>query len=142
MEILFACLALLFGAGAVVLARNIYLSIVARRWKITRSTVVEVGSEERSDSDFQLGYHLLIRYRYTLENKTYDGDRYTFSKTMYSKRDLDRLLSSYCSGQEIDVRVNPRKPQQSVIIAGYELIDFVFLAFTLYAFVILFRSLW
>jgi len=142
MEILLAFLLLLFGTATVVLARNIYLSFAARRWEIIRATVVEVGSEERSDSDFQLGYHLLIRYTYTLKNTTFDGDKYTFSKTIYSKKEINKLLQNYSPGQEIDIRVNPRKRQQSVIIAGPEFLDFIFLAFTLFAFVILFRSLW
>ena len=141
MEILLACLMLLFGAATVVLTRNIYLSFAARDWDLIKATVVEVGSEERSDSDFQLRYHLLIRYTYTLHNKTYCGENYTFGKTLYTKKEIDRLLQSYSPDQEIDIRVNHRKPQQSVIVAGLDLLDFIFLGFTAFGCVILFRSL-
>lgn len=142
MKILSTGLVLLSGAVAGILARKLYLATVSCRWKTTRATVVEVGGEERSDSDFQLRYHLQIQYNYTFDKKTYFGERYTFSKTLFTKKELDRRLYSYNPGQEIDIRVNPRKPQQSVIVAGPELSDFISLACGLYVFVILLRSLW
>jgi hypothetical protein len=137
MEIIEFLLTVLSGIGTVVMARNIYMAHVSSRWMVCRATVLEIQSEEHSDSDFMTCYHPSIRYKYVFEGKIYHGDRYEFGKTLYSKKELNHILNEFSIGDEIDIRVNSKKPKISVIKTGTILEHYVALAGILFLFIII-----
>lgn len=129
------------GIATIILARNIYWATVSRRWETFPATIVGVGYEEGSDSNFHLRYYPQIRYKYNIDGETHYGERYQFGNKYYTKRELDLILNSLSIGQEKDIRVNPQKPQQSVIVPGAELADIFLIAGCLYLFILTFLSI-
>ncbi len=141
MEILLLFILFISGIATVVLTRNIYLAIVSCRWQVLQATVIDVGSEKTSDSDFYPRYIPQIRYTYTINGTAYHGERYEFGKKYYTKNDLDSILNGFTIGEKKDIRINPRKPRQSVIASGIDLVDFVLLTGSLFLFFTCFLAL-
>jgi hypothetical protein len=134
MEIVLIFLLFISGIAVIVLTRNIYLAIVSCRWQVVQATVIGVGSEKTSDSDFYPRYIPQIRYTYSINGVVYHKERYEFVKKLYTKKELDSILNGFTIGEIKDIRINSRNPKQSVIVPGADLVHFILLAGSLFLF--------
>lgn len=128
MEFVLILFAFISGVAGVILARKICLALVSCRWEVVQATIVGTSHEETSDSEFYPKYIPEICYTYSVNGKTFHGKTYEFLKTHYTKDELDSILNSFHAGGEVDIRVNPLKPWQSVIVNGTQPADFIALA--------------
>jgi len=66
-----------------------------------------------------------VKYRYSTSGRTYTGDRYRFQFFLLSDqmdgRDAELTIGRYPAGERVQVRVNPRDPADSVLVAGPDL---------------------
>lgn len=127
MELFVSFLAVLSGTGCMILLRNLYYSLVSMRWPVHRARVIRSSFEQKVDMDISAARYLPdIRYQYVISGVHYVNDVYNFSRIMMSSSELALVMTKFPVGQEIEIRVHPRKHSQSVIIAGPGILDFVF----------------
>lgn len=119
MEIFLYCFTFVTGIASILTLKNLYYSIVSKKWPLCQAQVIESCFEERSDIDTHVMRYLPnIKYQYVIGDTQYDNDNYDFTKKWLTKNELNQFLTKYAVGKEIEISVNPKKPQVSVIIAG------------------------
>ncbi|TCS36458.1 DUF3592 domain-containing protein [Reinekea marinisedimentorum] len=107
---------------------NIVRSLSSKEWPSTTAKVV-LSSFDRTQSL----YEPKIIYRYSINGMQYDNDTYThlgaFSTT---KKTAIKISKNHPEGSNITIHVNPRAPQQSVIVPGIHWVQVAsFVALTL-----------
>ena len=85
----------------------------------------EIEKTERKSKDAQgftqtsTSYSLRVKYSYTVEGTTYDGNTIGFGRMSHNERsDAQEELKSYPKGKTIDVYYDPENPSDSVLNKG------------------------
>ncbi len=119
MEVLLYCFTFVTVLASILTLKDLYYSIVSKKWPLCQAKVIESCFEEKSNIDTRVMRYLPnIKYQYVIGDAQYDNDNYNFSKKWLTKNELSQLLTKYAVGKEIEIRVNPKKPEVSVIRAG------------------------
>jgi len=64
-------------------------------------------------------YQVNISYEYTVDERTFTGDRIEVSGPTYStEREALKALSQYKEGQKVQVYYNPKNPKASLLTPG------------------------
>jgi len=115
--LLFFSVFLLAGlvATAVLLVQPVARVCQARHWRPTPCTVVTSEIRTHRDSDGNT-YSVRIVYRYTVNGRQYQSDRYDFAGISSSGyRSKKAIVQRYPPGQETICYVNPRDPTDAVL---------------------------
>lgn len=86
-------------------------------WKPVRGEVVTASIREKYLSHVGRQYIPMVEYRYVFGGTTYVGNNLTVGvDVQYSRRrNAERRLAGYSSGQRVQVRVDPSSPVNSVL---------------------------
>jgi hypothetical protein len=88
----------------------------ARRW-IPVEAVVQKSTVKSHSSDDGTTYSVYIAYRYDLDGRTHEGDRYQFTGGSSSGRESKAaVVRQHPVGSRITVYVDPADPAESVIL--------------------------
>jgi hypothetical protein len=129
MTYLFAGLMLLVAAGTWFwVFWVIILGIASKRWPAVDGMVgksyIEKHDPAGGGRHQQSIYH--INYEYTVSGKIYSGKRRMFSENyfsqIYSRAYAESLVEKYPPGSRVSVRYDPRRPGQSVLEPGVNLL--------------------
>jgi len=89
-------------------------------WKGTSAVIT--SSKVRRDWDKNQGtpktlYWFEVQYNYVVDDKTYQGERYTFhgNPSFSNKIEAEKLLEEFPVGKTITIYYQPDSPQESVI---------------------------
>ena len=106
--------ALVVIVGEVYAVRNIIKGRQSEQWSAATAEVTQAFSRN------WFGRHTpVVRYRYEWLGKSYVGSRIAFARVVIpSKASADAFLRQFKVGSNVDVRVNPRRPSQSVLRSG------------------------
>lgn len=92
-------------------------------WKTTTGKIIPSEVLDRyKNSDG--GYVLHLKYKYTINNTTYEGDRWKLGMNgneVQSWKRLKDILSQYRYDSSVVIFYNPENPQRSVLIRGFNL---------------------
>lgn len=111
--LLFGTFGLLFLFPVVFLpAKNV---VDARDWEQAACTVLASEVESHS-SDDGTTYSVEVRYRFTHDGRTYEGDRYDFYNVSSGGREgKEEVVRSMPPGSEIPCWFDPQDPERSVV---------------------------
>jgi hypothetical protein len=111
--------------GIVLVGFVVYLSlqmlsnILALQWLRVPGEVVYTEITVNRDDDFQKIYSASIEYRYQVKGVEYFSSRYAFGYSGSRMQFLaKRLIKKYPPQSLVQVRVNPQKPSEAVLVAG------------------------
>ncbi|MBI2423888.1 MAG: DUF3592 domain-containing protein [Candidatus Hydrogenedentes bacterium] len=115
--ILFGLPFLLAGAGIIYFfsVRPLLQLFAAQSWETVPCTILS-SEIETSSSDDGATYRIRIKYTYTIDGNTFDGDDYNFLD--YASSGLarkQRVVDQYPPGSSAACHVNPNEPGQSVL---------------------------
>lgn len=91
------------------------------KWPTTEAVVTEskvVRQWEKNSGAPKTAYKVELKYNYTVEQKTYLGERYSFGKPLIfnASSDAEKIVAEYPLGRKISVYYMPSNPQESAII--------------------------
>lgn len=98
----------------------IYKTIVARAsWTEVPCEILESGVGSHSDGDGTT-YSVDVRYRYSVDGRSYESDRYRFLQGSSSGHEgKARVVESLPPGTVTTCRVDPRDPAEAVLFTGW-----------------------
>ena len=116
-----------FVGGACVLVGALFLVIgvvdligglASRGWDAVSGEIIE--SRFRLARSQRVHWEVDIRYRYTVEGRTYEGDRFGFWKgrTFWSERAAEYVVTMYPKGRIVTLFVSPSDHSCAVIEPG------------------------
>lgn len=101
-------------------SRAVFLGKSAKDWDIAEARIIECKIEERKDGEGDVIYEVKVGYEYGYQHTEYKGSTlyppYSGSKDKKEETELWKLLNG---SDTVSVHVNPNKPDQSTLIAGY-----------------------
>lgn len=123
-------LGLFFFAGLAVVyffsVQPLLLAYEARSWQAVPCTILasEVGTHRGSKGSKT--YSIDIKYRYEIQNQTYEGDDYNFFTGSSSGYDSKAaIVEKYPPGSAQTCYVNPRDPREAVLYRDFDA-DYLF----------------
>lgn len=88
-------------------------------WSGTQGTVTEsyVHKKESYDSDqgSTTSYIPRVKYSYTVNQQSFEGDRIHFGVGKSSRKAAEEVVNRYPAGSTLMVYYDPQKPQQAVL---------------------------
>ncbi len=104
--------------GTLVTAGSVYMVFQHRQmatWPTTSGQVIERGLENASPvENLRERYRAHIRYRYTVEGKTYECDRIQPADVVGGKAVVQKMLDRF--GDEVTVHYNPVNPSEAFLM--------------------------
>ncbi len=116
-----------FLVGVAFVALGVYLGGLAlrswrqaretTRWPRTEGEILESWVESKEDSEGDLSYRPVIRYRYQVADQSFEGDlvsvgaRNLYGSFGWAQGAVDR----YSEGDSVDVYFDPQEPAQAVL---------------------------
>jgi hypothetical protein len=130
---------IIFGVVLCVFGGQFVLKAQAtKNWPTTAATITQVNLTETTSSTStttskQKKVDISVLYRYQVNSKQYQSDKYSYGEGKTVKSRLKNKLaaqqwlekSPYQTGNEISIYYNPNSPQQAVIRAGTNIWTFV-----------------
>lgn len=113
------------AAIAVPFGRLLWTSLASRRWRAVEATIETSEVTESTDSEW---YE--IRYRYTVDDRSYTGRRVDFGMPL-GYRLFDgpgQVTGRYRPGSTVRAHYDPRHPAQSVLEPGPRVVTVVLFA--------------
>ena len=105
-------------------------------WTPVDGVVIDSGVDTQVSEDAEGGtsttYCLWVEYEYTVENRTYDGQRISYSNDDSCDSWSGNADEDYPPGGEITVYVNPEDPSQAVLKPGWSGIDLFMFCFCVF----------
>lgn len=86
------------------------------QWPVTGATVVAAHTERRTSKNDRPWYHHALAYRFTLQDRTFSGDRVFYGGTpprWRTEEEARRALPAI--GSTLQIRYNPADPADNVI---------------------------
>ena len=109
----------LTAVGCIKLLLNLYNAGISKEWPEYSATIIESGYEKVEEMDGPgVAYRIIITYRYIVSGVQYENSNYDFCNQSVDKYEREQLLARYPAGKKITIRVNPKNPVSSVIVAG------------------------
>ena len=112
-SLLFAVIGL---AGLIWSIAIISRSIDSEEWTTVDCEIRESHVEEIVGESIE--YRARIRYTYFFDGLSYEGNTVRFGKSSVWKSTAQRICRNYPSGSRTRVRVDPKRPERSVLISG------------------------
>lgn len=114
---------LFLAAGAMVISIMLilpaYRIFLASGWVTTRCTILSSEVEQHNGGDGDT-FSVNIRFRYHVDGKPYESDRYHFFTGASSGRaGKQKIVARYPPGSQHDAYYNPRDPSQAVLHRGF-----------------------
>lgn len=134
--VLFFCMGVAVGVAAL---GGIYLAHVSMQWPATEGKIVDSNVGASSGSG-PATYSPKVRYTYTVDGRTYEGNRIYFAGIrMASSHDYARKLAGrFLPGRAVNVYFDPDNVERSVLLPGVRtehwlnfLVSGAFIAFAL-----------
>jgi hypothetical protein len=110
---------ILFGLGGVLYSLLMMLkSVGAKKWILSKAHINNALIDEDCDED-GCTYEAKVNFSYNYKSINYNSDKVAFGYFSNSFEFLaKRLIKHYIPGYPTKVYVNPRRPQQAVLIVG------------------------
>lgn len=107
------------GIGILISGKTVMHGLMSRRWPRIKARITEseIGTGWPGDGA-QIVYKPIIKYQYIYESNTYENDTFDFSKQAIPHKEAAMKTEFFHVGKEIEVCVNPDKPQISVVNPG------------------------
>ncbi|MEO0996154.1 MAG: DUF3592 domain-containing protein [Pseudomonadota bacterium] len=93
------------------------VTAVAKRslsWPAVTGLITHSSLEAQRRARFRLA----INYEYIVDDDRFQNDMVRFNQGGLSTAEMERLVSAYPVGRQVEVFYNPAKPAQSVLIRG------------------------
>lgn len=118
-----ASLFVLFAFYLSVLSAQALLALhrarASRDWDEVEGTVVAVDVRRGADEDGEVWYQPTLSYAYGYAGRHYGSDRLSYSPRAWrSRAPADESVAGLRVGDPVAIRVNPRRPEQSVVSPG------------------------
>ena len=99
---------------------NLYQSVQATFWPNTEGEIINVGISEERDSDGDLFFSTQVRYRYTVENITYQSTRVAYGLDSWAfywlvSGAFKEAVKLYPNAV---VKYDPQSPNESTLVTG------------------------
>ncbi|MBB3166888.1 DUF3592 domain-containing protein [Simiduia aestuariiviva] len=119
---------------------QILLGKSSKSWKSHPAKVIEVKIETRTDEGTEESSPK-IKYQYRYMGASYIGNKVKYGDLWSTNyRSSNDLLRGVVKGRDVNIYVNPNRPNQSVLHRGYEGNILWFLVFFCVFFAIAFKS--
>lgn len=118
--IVFWLLRFLLIAFIAAAARRYYLGRSSESWPVVVGTVVSSDCELFVNPSAGDGYIPSVAYTYVVNGKEYRSDRINFSLNQGAgnRANAEFYTKRYRKGNNVEVRYNPRRPEQAVLEPG------------------------
>ncbi|MFL2984876.1 MAG: DUF3592 domain-containing protein [Candidatus Poseidoniaceae archaeon] len=136
------CSASLFAT--VIIGSDIIADIGTGNWESVDGIVENSYVSTSTDGEGGTTYCLYVDYQYTVDGRTYDGDRISYTAENSCNSWSANSDDEYPEGKEITVYYDPTNPSESVLLPGLSGVDFFiccFFIFPLVGLLLLFGSL-
>jgi hypothetical protein len=114
---------LMWGAISMALMHELWAVLrghASNSWRRHPANVIDAGISRDSNTDGGNDYSAYVKYAYMWHGRHYTGSRLKYGKDLsYGNDKASENLIGICAGKEIQIYVNPLRPQQSVIRKGY-----------------------
>lgn len=91
----------------------------ASAWPSTTAQILETGTREdhmrTATGNVSLAFIPTVKYTYTVESKSYDGDRITYSNVGFDFITASSVCDQFKPGTQTQVSYNPANPAESVL---------------------------
>ena len=120
-------MAILLGVYTVVGAFFLMIGVIetiralaSRNWDAVCGEIIESRVTQGFSRDYGWLWHVKIRYRYTVEAHTYEGDRFSFGTgaMFWTQSGAERAVSPYPKGRIVTLFVSPSDRSDAVIRPG------------------------
>ena len=136
------CSASLFAT--VIIGSDMIADIGTRNWESVDGIVENSYVSTSTDGEGGTTYCLHVDYQYTVDGRTYDGNRISYSADNSCNSWSANSDDDYPEGKKITVYYDPSNPSESVLLSGLSGIDFFiccFFIFPLVGLLLLFGSI-
>ena len=136
------CSASLFAT--VIIGSDMIADIGTRNWEPADGIVENSYVSTSTGGEGGTTYCLHVDYQYTVDGRTYSGDRISYSADNSCNSWSANSDEDYPEGKEITVYYDPSNPSESVILPGLSGVDFFiccFFIFPLVGLLLLFGSI-
>jgi len=130
--------------ATVIIGSDMIADIGTRNWEPADGIVENSYVSTSTGGEGGTTYCLHVDYRYTVDGRTYSGDRISYSADNSCNSWSANSDEDYPEGKEITVYYDPSNPSESVILSGLSGVDFFiccFFIFPLVGLLLLFASL-
>ena len=88
-----------------------------RGWRRTQGRVVtaEMRRGKKKTSDGCLLYDPVLRYSYTVGERTFEGSRFTHQAVRNAANQTTQFIARLAQGAEVPVYYHPRNPEEAVL---------------------------
>jgi hypothetical protein len=100
---------------AVQVSNGMLLNTAASSWDAAEGEIVSIRPKDRQCH---------IRYRFRYANEFHQGSEYAFL-SHGTISDKQEILAAFHEGQEVTVRVNPKRPEQSVLVVRMDPFNYI-----------------
>jgi len=130
--------------ATVIIGSDMIADIGTRNWEPADGIVENSYVSTSTGGEGGTTYCLHVDYQYTVDGRTYSGDRISYSADNSCNSWSANSDEDYPEGKEITVYYDPSNPSESVILPGLSGVDFFiccFFIFPLVGLLLLFASL-
>lgn len=124
--------------ATVIIGSDIIADIGTGDWEPVDGVVKSSGVSTSTDGEGGTTYCLYVSYQYTVDGKTYDGDRVSYSAENSCNSWSKNADDDYPEGKGITVYYDPDNPRESVLESGLSGVDFFMCCFFLFPLIGLF----
>ena len=97
----------------------------SKRWDAITCKIVQSKIVEEKDSDGDLMFEAMVKYQYVYNGNQYIGDKIYFGYASSSEKEgSTRLATSLPEGKEVVAYINPKNPQDAILIPGIPTVYF------------------
>ena len=130
--------------ATVIIGSDMIADIGTRNWESADGIVENSYVSTSTGGEGGTTYCLHVDYRYTVDGRTYSGDRISYSADNSCNSWSANSDDDYPEGKKITVYYDPSNPSESVLLSGLSGIDFFiccFFIFPLVGLLLLFGSI-
>lgn len=114
---------LIVGLGFIAFLSGLKLYIQGSsslKWIATQGVVVRSNLIKHKRVDRPETFEVNIEYKYTVKYKEYLSSRYSYRLPNANDfKENEKIIASFPSGHSCDVYYNPKNPEVSVLVRGY-----------------------
>jgi len=96
---------------------DLWFGVTSLMWPYTNGMILETVLIEKPFKE-RTGWAPGIKYTYTIENKTYHGNKTSYSEEFYDKEWALKAKQKYQSGDNVDIYYYPMAPEISCLKPG------------------------
>ena len=124
--------------ATILIGSSVIADIGTSNWEAADGVIKSSGVSSSTDGEGGTTYCLYVSYEYTVNGKTYDGDRVSYSTDNSCNSWSKDADDDYPEGKGITVYYDPDNPSESVLEPGLSGIDFFMCCFCVFPLIGLF----